>query len=44
MGRKAGVDRKANLAHTGIRSLGPSIPYLVAAHNEVQRKNQCIVK
>ena len=44
MGRGAGVDRTENLAHTGIRSPGPSIPYLVATHNVGQRKNQCIVK
>jgi hypothetical protein len=44
MGRGAGVDRMENLAHAGIRSPRPSISYLVATHNVVQRKSQLIAK
>ena len=44
MGPGTGVYRMEYLAHTGIRSPGPSSPYLVAIHNVVQRKNQCVAK
>jgi len=44
MGRGAGVYRTTYLAHTGIRSPGPSSPYLVASHDVVQRKNQFVAK
>ena len=44
MGQGAGVDRTENLTHTGIRSPGPSSPYLVAIHNVVQRKNKYIAR